>query len=344
MKDNPQRIERISVFDSHTAGEPTRLVVSGGPDLGKGSFVQRSHRFENEFDHYRSAIVNEPRGNDVLTGALLCKPSNPDCCAAVVFFNNVECLGMSGHGVVGVAVTLAHLGRIDPGHHLLETPTGTVRFELDEDLHRVTFENMPSYRYRNGISVDVPGHGTIVGDIAWGGNWFFSARNEPEQIRPQHLEELLSLTRAIRQSLEEQNITGHGGKMIDHVELYCETSPVDGRNFVLCPGGQWDRSPCGTGTSARVACLAAEGKLEPDQMWRQESIIGTHFEARYRLPKESELKSLRSVGLHKDESLAANVAASNGIIVPSITGTASVTSENQLILDPDDPFCYGIPV
>ncbi|WP_146527952.1 proline racemase family protein [Novipirellula artificiosorum] len=344
MKDTVQRVERISVFDSHTAGEPTRLVVSGGPDLGKGTLLQRRQRFENEFDHYRSAIVNEPRGSDVMVGALLCKPSAPDCVAGVIFFNNVGFLGMCGHGAIGVAVTLAHLGRIEPGKHRLETPVGVIGFDLDEDMNRVTFENIPSYRYRTEVAVDVPGHGQVVGDIAWGGNWFFLVRREPDEIRPQHLDDLLLLTRAIRQALEDQGITGHAGQTIDHVELYCETSPVDGRNFVLCPGGQWDRSPCGTGTCARTACLAASGKLEPGKKWRQESIIGTHFETRYRLPTESELKSLGNLGIAHDDSLSDYVAASGGVILPSITGTASVTSETQLILDPEDPFCYGIPV
>ncbi|TWU45621.1 4-hydroxyproline epimerase [Novipirellula aureliae] len=344
MKDIAPRLERISVFDSHTGGEPTRLVVSGGPDLGKGSLLQRQQRFENEFDYFRSAIVNEPRGNDVMVGALLCKPSVADCVAGVMFFNNVGSLGMCGHGVIGVAVTLAHLGRIDPGQHKIETPVGTIGFKLDEDLRRVTFQNVPSYRYRKEVAVEVPGFGSVVGDIAWGGNWFFLVRSEPDQIRPQHLEDLLTYTRAIRNALDEQKITGHQGKTIDHVEVFAETSTADGRNFVLCPGGQWDRSPCGTGTSAKLACLAADGLLAPGKLWHQESIIGTHFEARYRLPTESELKKLGNTGVQGGAALADDVADSGGVIVPSITGTASVTAEAQLILDPEDPFCYGIPV
>ncbi len=344
MKAPVQKVERISVIDSHTAGEPTRTVILGGPELGSGTIAQRQQRFSKEFDHYRSAVINEPRGNDVLVGALICKPTDAKCAAAAIFFNNVGFLGMCGHGAIGVAVTLAYLGRVDPGHHLLETPVGIVGFELDEDMRQVTIENVPSFRYRQNVSVEVSGYGNVVGDIAWGGNWFFLAKEDSAKIRPQNIDELLTYTRAIRKSLEDQKITGHAGQVIDHIEIFSDSSNSDGKNFVLCPGGQWDRSPCGTGTSAKVACLAADGKLAPDKVWRQESVIGTDFEARYRAATEAEVKSLGNVGIDRNQKLSEWVANSSGVIVPSITGSASITSESQLLLDPDDPFRYGIPV
>ncbi|GAA4471235.1 proline racemase family protein [Novipirellula rosea] len=344
MKVSAPKIERISTVDSHTCGEPTRTIVSGGPDLGKGTLMQRQQRFAKEFDHYRTAVINEPRGSDVLVGALLCKPTNPEFAGAVIFFNNTGYLGMCGHGAIGVAATLAYLGRIGPGFHQLETSVGVIGFELDEDMHRVTIENVPSYRYRKAVAVEVPGFGQVVGDIAWGGNWFFLVRSESAQIRPQHLDELLVFTKAIRKALEDQAITGHGGKVIDHIELYCDSGTSDGRNFVLCPGGQWDRSPCGTGTSAKVACLAADGELAPGKRWHQESIIGTYFEANYRVASDQEIKQLGNIGLDPKQTVDESVSASTGIIVPSVTGEASVTAESQLLLDPDDAFRYGIPV
>ncbi len=344
MKVSAPKVERISTIDSHTCGEPTRTIVSGGPVLGSGTLLQRQHRFAKDFDHYRSAVINEPRGNDVLVGALLCKPSSPECAAGVIFFNNLGYLGMCGRGVIGVAVTLAYLGRIGSGYHQLETPVGVVGFELDEDLHRVTFESVASYRYRANVAIDVPGFGEVVGDIAWGGNWFFLVRSDASKIRPQHLDDLLTFSKAIRKTLEDQQIHGYGGQRVDHVQLHCDSGAGGGRNFVLGPGGQWDRSPCSTGTNAKVACLAAEGKLDPGKRWHQESIIGTRFESRYRVPGLEEVKQLGLLGIAPSQSLGDTVAATSAVIIPSIAGEASVTAESQLMLDPDDAFRYGIPV
>lgn len=308
--------QRIQVIDSHTAGEPTRVVVAGGPDLGPGPLADRRSTFRQRFDGFRSAVVNEPRGSDVLVGALLVEPSTPTCCAGVIFFNNVGYLGMCGHGTIGVAVTLARLGRIGPGRYQLETPVGVVGFEFDGS-HRVTIENVPSYRLRAGVPVEVPGVGGVVGDVAWGGNWFFLTPS-PIDLVLANAERLTDYAWRLRQELVRQGIAGADGAEIDHIELVRPAAdPANhGRNFVLCPGKAYDRSPCGTGTSAKLACLYADGQLQPGDVWRQESIVGSVFEG--------------------------SVRVADGQVIPRITGSAFVTAEATLILDPADPFRHGL--
>ena len=177
----PASFQRINIVDSHTGGEPTRVVVSGGPELGGGSLLQRREVFAAEFDGFRSAVVNEPRGSDVLVGALLVPPSDPACVAGVIFFNNVGPLWMCGHGTIGLAVTLGHLGKIRAGTHRVETPVGVVAFEYD-GRNAAAIENVPSYRHAKGVSVEVPGYGTVTGDVAWGGNWFFLVSEHRERL------------------------------------------------------------------------------------------------------------------------------------------------------------------
>jgi len=314
----------IRVIDSHTGGEPTRVVISGGPRLGRGTVAERLGRFAAKHDSFRRVIINEPRGSDVMVGALLVKPSDPACAAGVIFFNNVGYLGMCGHGAIGVVVTLGYLGRISPGEHRIETPVGVVRATLHGE-GKVTVENVASFRHRKAVVVDVAGFGPVTGDIAWGGNWFFLAERTPLELVLANREALTEYTWAIRCALRDQGITGAKGEEIDHVELF-EPAPrpeVDSRNFVLCPGKAYDRSPCGTGTSAKLACLAADGKLAPGQLWRQEGILGTIFEGSYRL----------------GNGTPAEVPS----IIPSITGSAFITSESKLILQGGDPFPAGIP-
>jgi 4-hydroxyproline epimerase len=314
--------EEILVVDSHTAGEPTRVVMAGGPNLGKGPLAERRQRFARGHDSFRSAVVNEPRGSDVLVGALLVEPLDRECAAGVIYFNNVGTLGMCGHGTIGLIATLAFAGRIGPGVHRVETPVGVVRAELHED-GRVTVENVPSYRYQRNVSVDVPGYGAVSGDVAWGGNWFFLVEAGGRSLTLEDREPLTQLAAAIRAALAKKGITGAGGQEIDHIELFgpSPTPGADSRNFVLCPGLAYDRSPCGTGTSAKLACLAADGKLAPGAVWRQEGILGTVFEGQYR----------RSDGTREE-------------IIPSITGSAYITGESRLLLGESDPFRMGIPV
>jgi 4-hydroxyproline epimerase len=328
---------RLDVVDSHTSGEPTRCVLSGGPHLGSGSLSERLERLRHEHDLYRRAILCEPRGSDVLVGALLVEPSDPACDAGVIFFNNAGYLGMCGHGMIGVAATLAFLGRIEPGEHLIETPVGSVKVQLHSG-GRATIRNVPSYRYRAGVTVQVPGYGTVCGDVAWGGNWFFLVR-EHSFANAQHLavsqvESLTAFTWEIRRALEAAGITGANGAEIDHIELFTTASdPANhSRNFVLCPGKAYDRSPCGTGTSAKMACLAADGLLKPGQPWRQEGILGTVFEGSFEFENGSAA-----------QQNAVEATAEGCRIIPVITGSAYVTAECTLIFDPADPFRVGVP-
>lgn len=309
----------IEVIDSHTEGEPTRVVLAGGPELGAGSLTKQRDQMALEHDEFRSLVVNEPRGSDVVVGALLVEPEEQACAAGVIFFNNVGYLGMCGHGTIGVVATLAHLGRIQPGEHKIETPVGVVRATLHGG-GRVTVENVASYRLRKDLEIAVPGFGCVRGDVAWGGNWFFLTDGAPMALTVENRDGLTEYTWAIRQALRAQGITGAEGQEIDHVEVFAASPLGTGnRNFVLCPGKAYDRSPCGTGTSAKLACLAEDGKLTPGELWRQEGILGTYFEGSYQ----------RATG-------AANV------VIPRITGRAFITAESRLLLDPEDPFRMGI--
>ena len=310
-------IRHVKVIDSHTGGEPTRVVLTGGPVLGAGSLADRLIVFRENFDTYRSAIVNEPRGSDAMVGALLCQPVDPSCATGVIFFNNVGYLGMCGHGTIGVIVTLAHLGIIGPGTHKMETPVGLIEATLD-DPNTVTLRNVPSFRLAASVAVAVEGLGVIRGDIAWGGNWFFLVNDHAEYLHLSNIDRLIDVTWKIRQALIRQKITGTNGQEIDHIELFSpsSTTRADSRNFVLCPGKAYDRSPCGTGTSAKIACLFADGKIATGVWYRQESIIGSFFEAR--------------VTLKGDQ------------IIPEIRGTAFINAEADLILNDDDSFGMGI--
>ena len=273
----------IRVVDSHTEGEPTRVVLSGGPDLGNGALCERLQRFRQTADDFRRAVILEPRGAEALVGALLCDPVDATCAAGVIYFNNAGYLGMCGHGTIGVAVTLAYLGRIGIGTHRFETPVGVVEVKL-LSTSEVAIENVPSYRYRAKVAVEVESLGTVVGDIAWGGNWFFLVENSPLPLTVNNIRPLNDAAHQVRMALRHQQITGTNGAEIDHVEFFGPAQSADGhsRNFVYCPGGAFDRSPCGTGTSAKLACLAADGKLKPGELWIQESIIGSRFTASYR--------------------------------------------------------------
>src|SRR5438132_1229424 len=305
----------IEVVDSHTGGEPTRVVISGGPDLPAGPLPDRLAYLRRHHDAFRSAVVNEPRGFDPLVGALLCEPTAPSCSAGVIFFNNVGYLGMCGHGAIGLMATLRYLGRLAPGTHRVDTPVGTITMRLHES-GAVTVRNVPSFRTQTGVSVSVSGYGRIIGDVAWGGNWFFLVDNHGQQLTLANLERLTDLTWKIRQTLRRDGVAGDNGQEIDHIELFGPSACADSKNFVLCPGKAYDRSPCGTGTSAKLACLVADGKLRPGDVWRQESIVGTIFNG--------------------------TVEIIDGQTIPSITGTAHVIAESRLILDENDPFCWGI--
>ena len=315
-------MHQVKVIDSHTGGEPTRVVISGGPELGNDSLIQRRARFRDQFDRYRSAIVNEPRGSDVWVGALLCEPVDRECDFGVIFFNNASYLGMCGHGTIGLIKTLAYLERIQPGTYRLETPVGRVTATLLAD-GRVAVQNVPSYRTQHDVTLRVEGVGKVVGDVAWGGNWFFLVKNLELPLSIGNVEMLTGVTHHIRFALTSAGITGDDGAEIDHIELYGppEDEQNDSRNFVLCPGGAYDRSPCGTGTSAKLSCLAADGKLAPGKVWRQESVIGSVFEASYAWDETDDQQQR---------------------VIPTITGHAAIMAEATLLMDDDDAFAWGI--
>jgi 4-hydroxyproline epimerase len=310
-------LERLRVVDSHTGGEPTRIIVAGGPRAPAGSMVERLEWFRNNCDSLRRTVANEPRGSDVVVGAALFESEEAGCAAGVIFFNNVGYLGMCVHGTIGLMVTLAYLGKIQAGEHRIETPVGIVAATLHDGMD-VTVKNVPCYRAAANVAVQVPGYGTVHGDIAWGGNWFFLVNDNPLELSVSNIGQLTDLAWAIRVALQRNRITGADHKEIDHIELYgpSKIPGVHSKNFVLCPGKAYDRSPCGTGTSAKLACLYADGKLNPGEVWRQESIVGSVFEG--------------------------TVQSQNGRVVPSIKGSAFITADANLVVDPRDPFRFGI--
>ena len=311
-----ERYQSIRILDSHTGGEPTRLVYQGFPELGTGSMAERLAVLKTQYDQYRRAVILEPRGNDILVGALLCPPQDPAHTCGVIYFNNEGYLGMCGHGTIGLIASLHYLGRIAPGVHTVETPVGNVSCTLHAD-GSVSIENVRAYRYRQQVALDVPGFRRIHGDIAWGGNWFFLVNDHGLRVAADNVAELTQVSAAIMSALRDNGIGGDNGAAIDHIELFAASEHANSRSFVLCPGGAYDRSPCGTGTSAKLACLAADGLLAPGVEWVQESVIGSQFSASY-------------------------VPAEAGGIIPTLRGSANICAHTELLLDQEDPFCWGI--
>ncbi|MHA3737771.1 4-hydroxyproline epimerase [Pseudomonas sp. Eth.TT006] len=308
-------MKRLHIIDSHTGGEPTRLVMQGFPELPGASMAEKRHALREGHDQWRRACLLEPRGNDVLVGALYCAPVSPDATCGVIFFNNAGYLGMCGHGTIGLINSLQHLGRIEPGEHKIDTPVGPVSATLHED-GTVTLRNVPAYRHRQQVPVDVPGYGRVLGDIAWGGNWFFLVSDHGHDLQMSNVETLTDYTWALLKALQAQGIHGENGALIDHVELFADDAHADSRNFVMCPGKAYDRSPCGTGTSAKLACLAADGKLAEGQIWTQASITGSQFTGHFEWEGER--------------------------VRPYITGRAYMTADATLLIDEQDPFAWGI--
>ena len=309
-------IRKVGVIDSHTGGEPTRVIVSGAPNLMGETIAEKLADFRDNHDDFRHATINEPRGSDILVGALLLPPTTRTAVVGVIFFNNVGTLGMCGHGLIGLMRTLAYLDLVAPGVHSVETPVGTVRATLHTD-GSVSVRNVPAYRHAKGVQVTIENSDqskrVITGDVAWGGNWFFlvtSGVSEPLELT--NVETLTDLTWKIREALTAQGITGKDGAEIDHIELFAPSKQagVNSKNFVLCPGKAYDRSPCGTGTSAKLACLYADGKLAPGELWRQESITESIFEG--------------------------SIEVLNGEVIPTIRGTAFLTAETTLLFEEED--------
>ncbi|MDH2433141.1 4-hydroxyproline epimerase [Pokkaliibacter sp. MBI-7] len=308
-------MKRLHIIDSHTGGEPTRLVMKGFPELTGATMADKRNELREQHDQWRRACLLEPRGNDVLVGALYCPPVSADATCGVIFFNNTGYLNMCGHGTIGLIASLQYLGLIGPGEHKIDTPVGAVTATLHEN-GAVTVGNVPSYRYRQQVAVDVPGYGVVYGDVAWGGNWFFLVADHGQRLQLDNVETLTHFTWTLLKALEAQGIHGEDGALIDHVELFADDEQADSRNFVMCPGKAYDRSPCGTGTSAKLACLAADGKLAAGDIWRQASITGSQFEGRFEWEGER--------------------------IRPFITGNAYMSADSTLLIDEQDPFAWGI--
>ncbi len=309
--------KKIEVIDSHTGGEPTRIVVSGWQIPPGQTMLERREHLRRHNDRLRQAVVCEPRGHNAVVGGLLTPPVTPAAEAGIVFFNDVGYLGMCGHGLIGLIETLKFMGRIEGGRVTIDTPAGVVTADLEAD-GKISIVNVPAYLYREGIEIDVPSLGPIKGDIAYGGNWFFLVENNMGELSLLNLDALMNQAKAIRNTLIEQGITGKNGALIDHIEFYGppQREGAMAKNFVLCPGSAYDRSPCGTGTSAKMACLYAHGKLRPGEIWVQESITGSVFEGWLDLEGE--------------------------MLIPHIRASAHVVSRAELYFNPEDAFCWGI--
>jgi 4-hydroxyproline epimerase len=321
----------LSVIDSHTEGEPTRVILDGWPALEGPTMAERQRDVSRRFDHLRRAIVGEPRGSGIAVGALVTPPVERGSACGVVFFNDVGLLGMCGHGTIGLVHTLAHLGRIHDRRVRIDTPVGTVEATLEDD-GSVAIENVPARVHALDVRVRIPGAGSVAGDVAWGGNWFFLTHGTDADgdassavhttaipLELSHAGRLTERATAIRAALSGAGIYGMDGAVIDHVEIVgpAVRADADARNFVLCPGSAYDRSPCGTGTSAAMAVRHARGQLAIGARWRQESITGTVF--------------------------TGWLAQRGDDIVPFIQGHAWITGETMLRFAPDDPFRWGIP-
>jgi 4-hydroxyproline epimerase len=322
-------MKRIPFLDSHTGGEPTRLITSLPFDLGTGSVADKLSTLKTKHDDLRRTVLLEPRGSDVLVGACLVPPADPTCQFGVIFFNNVGYLGMCGHGTIGLIASLAYLGKVQPGVIRVETPVGVVEATLHPPLptgeglgvrageypNRVSVQNIPAYRHLTHIPVTIDGK-TIHGDVAWGGNWFFLCHDHGMDVNMSNLEALTDFSWRVREQLTAHSITGADGAEIDHIELFSESNEADSKSFVLCPGKAYDRSPCGTGTSAKLACLYSDGKLQVGQIWKQQSVVGSIFEG--------------------------SIQIQDNRIIPTITGEAWVMSEGTILVDDRDPFGKGI--
>ena len=313
-------MKRIPYLDSHTGGEPTRLIPSLPFDLGTGSVADKLSTLKTHHDDLRRTVLLEPRGSDVLVGAYLVPPADPTCQFGVIYFNNVGYLGMCGHGTIGLIASLAYLGKVQPGVIRVETPVGVVeatlhKNEAGEYPNKVSVQNIPAYRHLTHVPVTVDGK-TIHGDVAYGGNWFFLCHDHGLDVSMQNLEALTDFSWRVREQFTANGITGANGAEIDHVELFASTPDADSKSFVLCPGKAYDRSPCGTGTSAKLACLYSDGKLQVGQTWKQQSVVGSIFEGSVQLNGEN--------------------------IIPTITGEAWVMAEGTILVDERDPFGKGI--
>ncbi len=308
----------MHVIDSHTGGMPTRVILDNAPDLGTGPLAERAQRLATEHEAFYKSVLLEPRGQPGMVAALLVPPVDPDCVTGVIYFDADAVLGMCGHGTIGLGVTLAHLGRITPGTSKIETPAGVITIDL-HDTNTVSVTNVESRRVRKSVTVETTQYGPVTGDVAYGGNWFFILDPSPIPVAPENIRALTDMTIAIREACIAQSVGGEGGEPVDHVIFQDSsgTPDVHSRNFVLCPDDNYDRSPCGTGSSARLACLAADGLLAPGAEIVQHSVIGSPYRLSYQ-------------------------PGPNGGVIPTLTGQAHIMADSTLVFAVNDPFKQGI--
>ncbi|CAN7198523.1 4-hydroxyproline epimerase [Caulobacter sp. LjRoot300] len=324
-------------IDGHTAGNPVRLVAGGAPLLRGDTMSARRQDFLARFDWIRTGLMFEPRGHDMMSGGFLYPPTQPDCDAGVLFIETSGCLPMCGHGTIGIVTFALENGLItprEPGKLRLEVPAGVIDIAYETTGDRVTavkIRNVPAYLAEEGIAIDVPGFGPLMVDVAYGGNFY--AIIEPQGayagIDALGAAEILRLSPIVRTLVRDKVEPVHPLdptiRGVSHV-LWADAPrapDADGRNAVFYGDRAIDRSPCGTGTSARLAHLAAKGRLKVGDAFVHESIIGSRFVGRVEAQVE---------------------LGGRAAIVPSIQGSAIATGHNILWIDRADPFWAGFQV
>ncbi len=324
-------------IDGHTCGNPVRLVAGGGPNLSGSTMMEKRAHFLAEYDWIRTGLMFEPRGHDMMSGSFLYPPTRDDCDIAVLFIETSGCLPMCGHGTIGTVTFALEHGLVTPktpGVLILDTPAGVVRAEYQQNgqyVESVRITNVPSFLHAEKLAVECPELGEINVDVAFGGNFYAIVDRQKNfhDVADYSASQLVTWSPVLRQRLNELYTFEHPENpainRLTHILWTgaAQSGDADARNAVFYGDKAIDRSPCGTGTSARMAQLHAKGKLNKGDRFVHESIIGSTFEGRV-----------------EDEVRLANRAA----IVPSISGWARMTGLNTIFLDDRDPFVRGFSV
>jgi len=325
----------IHAIDSHTMGEPTRVVVGGVPNIPGKTLPEKKAYLEKNMDYLRKAIMHEPRGHNDMFGSILVQPVSDEADIGIIFMDGGGYLNMCGHGTIGastIAVETGMVPKVEPYTELtLEAPAGLVKVRATVEngkVKEITFRNVPAFLYKQDVKINVPEIGEITLDISFGGSFFaiVDAKQLGVKIVPENATKLkdigLKIRDIVNKEIEIQHPTLEHIKTVDLVEIYDEPTNPEAtlKNVVIFGEGQVDRSPCGTGTSAKLATLYAKGKIKEGELFVYESIIGTMFKGRV-------------VGTTKVGDFDA--------VIPEITGSAYITGFNTFVIDEDDPMKYG---
>ncbi len=327
----------FSCIDGHTCGNPVRLVAGGGPLLQGASMIEKRAHFLAEFDWIRTGLMFEPRGHDMMSGSILYPPTRPDCDIAILFIETSGCLPMCGHGTIGTVTMAIENGLVTPktpGVLKLDTPAGVVTAEYEQDgahVQSVRITNIASFLHAEGLAIDCPGLGRLSVDVAYGGNFYAIVDAQPgyRDMADFSAGQLVELSPRLRRALNERYDFVHPERPeirgLSHILWTgAPTRPeAHARNAVFYGDKAIDRSPCGTGTSARMAQWAAKGRLKPGDAFVHESIIGSLFRGRV------------EVATHVGDKPA---------IIPSISGWARMTGYNTIFIDDRDPYAHGFQV